>query len=152
MMHNTESQNASISLFGTGRKMTELTRSSRLRPFTETAQGQRVQEFGADSARRADHQNFLSFSVKTRQSPTKSVIAQYEQRRRSLSSMTLEFLWLKVLSPAPEFRLWWICCRPRPTFCWGFDTYITWQITSDTDTTLCNTTLFWHSVLIRCVD
>ena len=27
-----------------------------------------------------------------------------------------EFLWLKVLSPAPEVRLWWICCRPRPTF------------------------------------
>jgi hypothetical protein len=86
MHHKTESQNrVEVNPYLTrylerGRKMTELIWSSRLTAVHGRGSGSN--DFGGpipQSARKADHENFLSFSLKTRQSPTTSFIAQYHQ-------------------------------------------------------------------------
>ena len=80
MHHKTESQTrVEISLFnwisGTRKENDGVNLEQ---PFERRSrQGQRDHDFGADSAQKADHENFLSFSLKTRQSPTTSFIAQY---------------------------------------------------------------------------
>lgn len=115
-------------------------------PFDRRSrQGQRVQRFwGADSAVRTEgwsrkfslffpEDASITFNLFHRSIPPDYVLT-------SVTGVSL----LKVLCPPPEVRLWWICCRPRPTFAEDSTHTLPDKLPLTQTPILYNTTLFWQ--------